>query len=201
MLWNKKSLLSHYFLIPGAQIQGLTPSLWLLSLPFALIQVLKFNFFSPLFSRTIVILNLTPLFPRKRPKCYLRKWDKRESDMSRGNCGTGYKTFLDGAFRISAHDHNGSHLVCNSSPQAAYQHEVEFVLGKKTSAGYLGLNLCDFPCASFCYNYSSPPTLKLLQCVAEQGVRCVNECQVSRVSSESMLDAFGNRHARHRLFF
>lgn len=54
-----------------------------------------------------------------------------------------------------------------------------FVLGKRTSPGYLELNLYDFPYASFCYNYSFfPPTLKLLQCVAEQGVRCANERQV-----------------------
>lgn len=38
-----------------------------------------------------------------------------------------------------------------------------FVLGKRTSPGYLGLNLFDFPYASFCYKYSFfPPTPKLL---------------------------------------
>lgn len=46
----------------------------------------------------------------------------------------------DGAYKISACDHNGFNLVCNSSPQSVYQHEawsVAFVWGEDLS-GLLG---------------------------------------------------------------
>lgn len=50
-----------------------------------------------------------------------------------------------------------------------------FILGKRTSPGYLGLNIFDFPYDSFCYNYFFSP-------------RLLNSCNVlqSKVSDVQM---------------
>lgn len=69
-------------------------------------KILIFAFQLQLFHPPIYINNIQ----KHRLMSYLRKLDKRESDMSQGNHNTQLKkTCLDGAYRISAPDHNGFH--------------------------------------------------------------------------------------------